>query len=399
MEHTFHFQIYYDLVTAHSSGLFVILIYRLLGTKKVSNGCLLEFLAIFVSQTNIDKYMAVHRDDSERFRRLSILGRIGWWEADFSSRQYLCSEYVCKLLGLEGEYLSFEDFGKMIREDYRTRISREFLAIQNMEVYEQTFPIYSTEGVVWVYSRVGYKEHLPDGTLKAFGVLQRVEMPKEEAAKQALQRVNDLLYRQTSISHSLFRFLKDEDISAGIYDILKDILDFFRGGRVYIFQYDEKCRYQSCTYEVVAPGVAPEKEMLQGVQADSLPWWTSQIMAQKPVLLETLGQLPEHAYAEYEILARQNIKSLMVTPLVANDQVWGYMGIDLVDRTRMWTNEDYQWFSSLANVISICIELRKRRMRLCANVLSSATCSAICLWGMCGCPLSVMKRTTPTGIM
>ena len=320
-----------------------------------------SFMAIFVSQTNIDKYMAVHRDDSERFRRLSILGRIGWWEADFSSRQYLCSEYVCKLLGLEGEYLSFEDFGKMIREDYRARISREFLAIQNMEVYEQTFPVYSTEGVVWVYSRVGYKEYLPDGTLKAFGVLQRVEMPKEEAAKQALQRVNDLLYRQTSISHSLFRFLKDEDISAGIYDILKDILDFFRGGRVYIFQYDEKCRYQSCTYEVVAPGVAPEKEMLQGVQADSLPWWTSQIMAQKPVLLETLGQLPEHAYAEYEILARQNIKSLMVTPLVANDQVWGYMGIDLVDRTRMWTNEDYQWFSSLANVISICIELRKTK--------------------------------------
>lgn len=361
MAHTFHFQIYYDSVTAHSSGLFVILIYRLLGTKKVSNGCLLEFYGYFVSQTNIDKYMAVHRDDSERFRRLSILGRIGWWEADFSSRQYLCSEYVCKLLGLEGEYLSFEDFGKMIREDYRTRISREFLAIQNMEVYEQTFPIYSTEGVVWVYSRVGYKEHLPDGTLKAFGVLQRVEMPKEEAAKQALQRVNNLLYRQTSISHSLFRFLKDEDISAGIYDILKDILDFFRGGRVYIFQYDEKCRYQSCTYEVVAPGVAPEKEMLQGVQADSLPWWTSQIMAQKPVLLETLGQLPEHAYAEYEILARQNIKSLMVTPLVANDQVWGYMGIDLVDRTRMWTNEDYQWFSSLANVISICIELRKTK--------------------------------------
>ena len=112
---------------------------------------------------------------------------------------------------------------------------------------------------------------------------------------------------------------------------------------------------------MVAPGVAPEKEMLQGVQADSLPWWTSQIMAQKPVLLETLGQLPEHAYAEYEILARQNIKSLMVTPLVANDQVWGYMGIDLVDRTRMWTNEDYQWFSSLANVISICIELRKTK--------------------------------------
>ena len=51
----------------------------------------------------------------------------------------------------------------------------------------------------------------------------------------------------------------------------------------------------------------------------------------------------------------------MVTPLVARAQVWGDMGFELVDRTRMWTNEDYQWFSSLANVISICIELRKTK--------------------------------------
>ena len=53
-----------------------------------------------------------YRDDSERFRCLSNLGRIGWWEADFSKREYLCSEYVCDLLGLRGETLSFFDFGQ-----------------------------------------------------------------------------------------------------------------------------------------------------------------------------------------------------------------------------------------------------------------------------------------------
>ena len=56
-------------------------------------------------------------DDSERFRRLSTLGRIGWWEADFSSKQYLCSEYVRDLFGIEGDTLTFEDFYQMIRED------------------------------------------------------------------------------------------------------------------------------------------------------------------------------------------------------------------------------------------------------------------------------------------
>lgn len=63
-------------------------------------------------------------NDNERFRRLSLLGRIGWWEADFSAEQYLCSEYVCDLLGMKGDSLSFQDFGRMIREDYRGRITR-----------------------------------------------------------------------------------------------------------------------------------------------------------------------------------------------------------------------------------------------------------------------------------
>lgn len=303
--------------------------------------------------------VTTHCNDSERFRRLSTLGRIGWWEADFSFNQYLCSEFVSKLLGLENEVLSFGEFGQMIREDYRGRISREFLSIKHLDVYEQTFPIYSAEGMIWVYSRMGYKEYLPDGGLKVFGILQRVNKPDNEQDKQVMRRVNDLLYRQNSISHSLFRFLKDDEIGSGIYEILRDILDFFHGGRVYIFEYDDEYIHQDCIYEVVAPGVPSEINNLRNVPTSVLPWWTSQILSQKPILLETLGQLPELAFGEYGMLAKQSIKSLMAVPLVANDQVWGYMGIDLVDRTMMWSNEDYQWLSSLANIISICIELRR----------------------------------------
>lgn len=165
-------------------------------------------------------------NDNERFRRLSLLGRIGWWEADFSAEQYLCSEYVCDLLGMKGDSLSFQDFGRMIREDYRGRITREFLSIKEVEVYEQTFPIHTATGVVWVHSRMGYRELAPDGHLKAFGILQRVTEPVNKEDKDRMYHINNLLYRQNSISHSLSHFLKDESVASGIYEILKDILDF-----------------------------------------------------------------------------------------------------------------------------------------------------------------------------
>ena len=300
-------------------------------------------------------------NDTERFRRLSLLGRIGWWEADFSAKQYLCSEYVCDLLGVKGESLSFMDFGRMIREDYRGRITREFLAITEVEVYEQTFPIHTAAGVIWVHSRMGFKEITPDGHLKVFGILQRVTEPVNKEDKDRMCHINNLLYRQNSISHSLSHFLKDESVASGIYEILKDILDFFRAGRAYIFEYNENYTSQTCTYEVVAEGVMPAIETLQNIPVTSMSWWASQILSGKPILFESLYKLPEMVESEFQLLDRQGIKALMVVPLVADDTVKGFMGVDLVDRTILWSNEDYQWLSSLANIISICVELRKAK--------------------------------------
>ena len=300
-------------------------------------------------------------NDTERFRRLSLLGRIGWWEADFSAKQYLCSEYVCDLLGVKGESLSFMDFGRMIREDYRGRITREFLAITEVEVYEQTFPIHTAAGVIWVHSRMGFKEITPDGHLKVFGILQRVTEPVNKEDKDRMCHINNLLYRQNSISHSLSHFLKDESVASGIYEILKDILDFFRAGRAYIFEYNENYTSQTCTYEVVAEGVMPAIETLQNIPVTSMSWWASQILSGKPILFESLYKLPETEESEFQLLDRQGIKALMVVPLVADDTVKGFMGVDLVDRTILWSNEDYQWLSSLANIISICVELRKAK--------------------------------------
>ena len=300
-------------------------------------------------------------NDTERFRRLSLLGRIGWWEADFSAKQYLCSEYVCYFLGVKGESLSFMDFGRMIREDYRGRITREFLAITEVEVYEQTFPIHTAAGVIWVHSRMGFKEITPDGHLKVFGILQRVTEPVNKEDKDRMCHINNLLYRQNSISHSLSHFLKDESVASGIYEILKDILDFFRAGRAYIFEYNEDYTSQTCTYEVVAEGVMPAIETLQNIPVTSMSWWASQILSGKPILFESLYKLPEMEESEFQLLDRQGIKALMVVPLVADDTVKGFMGVDLVDRTILWSNEDYQWLSSLANIISICVELRKAK--------------------------------------
>ena len=195
---------------------------------------------------------------------------------------------------------------------------------------------------------------------KSFGVIQRVEAPKESEQRDALLKVNNLLRRQNFISQSLLRFLHDEEMESCVTEILNDILNLYYGeGRVYIFEYDKNHTHQSCTYEVVSEGVSSEKGSQQSLPIDQSRWWSRQILSGTPILLNSLKQLPEEAEEEYKFLDAQGILSMMVTPLRAGDHIWGYMGIDLVGTYHEWSNEDYQWFSSLANIISICIELRK----------------------------------------
>lgn len=201
-------------------------------------------------------------------------------------------------------------------------------------------------------------EHAADFEQKS---VEKVEYEKTETISH---RINDLLYYQNSISRSLSRFLKDEEVETGIYEILKDILAFYRAGRAYIFETDEENHFYNCTYEVVAEGVKAEINKLQEIPVDFMPWWTSQILGKKPILFETLKPMPGMGQGEYEVLSRQGIKALMATPLVVNDHVYGFMGVDLVDGSASWSDEDYRWLSSLANVISICLELRRAKEKV-----------------------------------
>ena len=304
--------------------------------------------------------------DNERYKKMASLAQIGWWEVDLTAGYYLCSDYLSDLLGLDGDTISTSDFLNLIREDYRKQIAQEFRANSSIhkDFYEQTFPIHSKYGEVWLHTRLAFREKGTGagGGDKSFGVIQRVEAPKEEDQRDALRRVNDLLCRQNFVSQSLLRFLRDEAVESCIADILRDILNLYNGkGRVYIFEYDENYAHHSCIYEVVSEGVSAEIDNLQDMPANESKWWSEQILSGKPIILNTLEQLLEEASDEYQILVVQGIKSLMVTPLMTGDRVWGYMGIDLVETYHDWSNEDFQWFSSLGNIINICIELRKTK--------------------------------------
>ena len=299
------------------------------------------------------------QENDARLQQLVSMARIGWWEVDFDEGVYYCSEFVADLLGIEGNKISAKDFANLICENYRERILEEFRSFRMMEIYEQVFPIHSKYGMMWVSTKVGENRITKEGHVRVMGMLQCISRQRMNMQEQTVDRLNSLLSRLNGISKSLLDFLHSDDITLVINKILKEVLRQFQADRTYIFELDRKLHTEVCTYEIAVEGIKERKVLLSESSIDYASWWTGQILAGDPIILFTLNLLPDSAGADKRRLEEYGVKSTMVVPLNSKDGVWGYIGVDMVREHRNWCNEDYQWFVSLGNIISICMELRR----------------------------------------
>ena len=302
--------------------------------------------------------------DYEKYVQIAQMAKMGWWESDLKNKEYICSDFIVDLLGLESNRISFTEFHQRIREDHRLRLKNEYMSLSYLETYEQMFPIRAKDGEIWVYSKINFQKPDKEGYRNMTGLLQYIDRPIDTTNENIdFFQVSNLLYQQNNISYSLLAFLQCDDVTQVVNKTLGDLLNQFLGDRIYIFEINRKEQRQDCTYEVTAEGISKEQEFLSNIPWDPSTWWNHQIAERRAIILNTLDDMPEEAAEYRQTLEMQDIKSLMVVPLISKEEVWGYMGIDMVRTQRSWSNVDYQCFSSLANIISICIELRKSELQ------------------------------------
>ena len=302
--------------------------------------------------------------DYEKYVQIAKMAKMGWWESDLKNQEYICSDFIVDLLGLESNRISFTEFHQRIREDHRLRLKNEYMSLSYLETYEQMFPIRAKDGEIWVYSKINFQKPDKEGYRNMTGFLQYIDRPIDTTNENIdFFQVSNLLYQQTNISYSLLAFLQCDDVTQVVNKTLGDLLNQFLGDRIYIFEINRKEQRQDCTYEVTAEGISKEQEFLSNIPWDPSTWWNHQIAERRAIILNTLDDMPEEAAEYRQTLEMQDIKSLMVVPLISKEEVWGYMGIEMVRTQRSWSNVDYQCFSSLANIISICIELRKSELQ------------------------------------
>ena len=185
------------------------------------------------------------------------------------------------------------------------------------------------ENYTWEYTNPLTKRHylLKDRLIQWESQSARMEIAfditEAEAEKQALKYTLDAEQMVMECVRTLYQ---EHDLGRSIPSVLEHLGGFLTADRAYLFIVRDGVAYND--YEWCAQGIAPQKDTLQGLPLSVVSSWLPVFARQDCILLEDIQVLRDTWPGEYELLHAQDIRSLVVAPLMRDGQLLGLLGVD-----------------------------------------------------------------------
>lgn len=129
--------------------------------------------------------------------------------------------------------------------------------------------------------------------------------------------------------------------------------------RTYVFRLRDGNRLDN-THEWVSDGIAPAIDQLQDLPDDVLADWREDLSAGKAVFIPDVAALPDSSVVR-DILLDQQIKSLLVVPMLREGLLIGFVGYDAVRHHRQYLPPEIELIRSVANTINAVTERASAR--------------------------------------
>jgi len=204
-----------------------------------------------------------------------------------------------------------------------------------------------------VYLTVGV---LPGACQSVISILDITENKERERKLKWRLELEEIVANISS------RFLK-EDFDLAVNGSLAEIGAFAGAGRAYLFLFRQGEELMDNTHEWCAQGVVPMKEELQSIPCRVFPWWMDRLRRGEAIHVTDVSKMPDEAEAERKILEVQDIKSLLVLPVLAGGSLAGFAGLDNVEAATEWLEEDIALVRVVAEILGNALERHRLFVR------------------------------------
>ncbi len=150
--------------------------------------------------------------------------------------------------------------------------------------------------------------------------------------------------------------IKPEKLDKEINRVLQEIAEFADIDRSYVFLFNDDKTEMSNIYEWCIEGIEPQIDNLKDLSVDIFPWWMKKLKRFENIYIPFVEMLPGEAKSERKILRDQDIKSLIVVPLIYAEDLIGFLGLDSVKKETTWSENIISLLHVVGDVIVNTLE-------------------------------------------
>ncbi|AFZ23098.1 signal transduction histidine kinase [Cylindrospermum stagnale PCC 7417] len=174
------------------------------------------------------------------------------------------------------------------------------------------------------------------------------ERKQAEVAMQRWAQADKLL---SSISRQLI----DQNLETAVNFTLQAIAEFFEARRSYIFEYSEQQQQFNIVHEWQTDGAQTLSSNITSA-VEPFPWFYNCILSGKPVQglqVVHVADMPAEATSKKSLLYKEVIQSLVAVPMIHAGKVVGFLGVDIVDDRKTWSQEEINLLQLIGELIAI----------------------------------------------
>jgi PAS domain S-box-containing protein len=187
-------------------------------------------------------------------------------------------------------------------------------------------------------------------------IIPIIDIAEQKKTEKAIK--HSLGFEKTvSVVSSLFALNYDTDDA--INTSLSEIGSFTGASRVHLFLLRDNETIMDNTHEWYNKEVSPQKDNLQNIFTEMLPWWMGKLRNGENIHIEDVSKMHSEASFEKEMLETQDVKSLLVFPLKIGEKLNGFIRLDNVFVTGKWSYEDFTILRVCSEIIGNALERRQ----------------------------------------
>ena len=165
--------------------------------------------------------------------------------------------------------------------------------------------------------------------------------------------------------------IKRQPLADFLASVVARLGDTMGVSRAYIYEYDVHRKLVSLSHEWTGPGVAATKGSMQDVEVGSQPWVSSELLAGRVIRLENAERVENPEFRG--LIEKHEIKSLVIVPIFAFGNPFGFIGFDECMLHRHWEEMEVELLKSVGRIIAQTAERRRLESEMLRTERLSAT--------------------------